>query len=151
MSEAAPKSADTIEYPTFEANAATDQFRVFAEKGMEQSKEAFSRFKQGADTAQKAFEASFENARTASNEISSKSIAAMRASTDLTFSHMEALLGIRSITDFGELQSSFMRKQYELAMNQVKDVQAVSTKGAEDVTEPVKDVVQRAWTDLKVA
>ena len=151
MSEAARNTAETVEFPTFEANRATDQFRVFAEKGVEQSKEAFARIKQGTDGAQKAFEASFESARAVSNELSLKSIAAMRASTELTFSHLEALLGVKSISDFAELQTSYLRKQVELAVNQVKDVQTVSSRGAEDVAKPVKDIVERAWTDLKVA
>jgi phasin len=151
MSEAARNTADNVEFPTFEANRATDQFRVFAEKGVEQSKEAFARMKQGADSAQKAFETSFESARSVSNELSLKSIAAMRTSTELTFSHFEALLGVKSISDFAELQTSFLRKQVELAVNQVKDVQTVSSRAAEDVAKPVKDIVERAWTDLKVA
>ncbi|MBS9719441.1 phasin [Tianweitania sp. BSSL-BM11] len=151
MSDSARNTADNVEFATFEANRATDQFRVFAEKGVEQSKEAFARMKHGADGAQKAFEASFESARAVSNELSLKSLAAMRASTDLTFSHMEALLGVKSISDFAELQTSFMRKQVELAVNQVEDVQTVSSRGAEDVAKPVKDIVERAWSDLKVA
>lgn len=151
MSEATPNTAEHIEFPTFEANHATDQFRVFAEKGVEQSKEAFARMKQGADSAQKAFETSFESARSVSSELSLKSIAAVRASTELTFSHFESLLGVKSLSDFAELQTSFLRKQVELAVNQVKDVQTVSSRAAEEVAKPVKDIVQRAWTDLKVA
>lgn len=151
MSEAARNTSDNVEFATFEANRATDQLREFAEKGVEQSKEAFARIKQGADGAQKAFEASFESARAVSNELSLKSIAALRASSELTFSHFEALLGIKSFSDFAELQTSYLRKQVELVVNQVKDVQTVSSRGAEEVTKPVKDIVERAWTDLKVA
>ena len=36
MSKAA-KTAETIEFPTFDASKATDQFRSFAEKGVEQA------------------------------------------------------------------------------------------------------------------
>lgn len=151
MSQAAHNSAETIEFPTFDTKPASDQFRSFAEKGMEQSQEAFARFKLGADSAQKAFEASYEGARAASNELSMKSMAAMRASTELTFSHFEALLRMKSISDFAELQTSFLRKQYEIALNGAKDLQTATSKGAEDAVRPVKDIVERAWSDLKVA
>ncbi|MBP0438567.1 phasin [Tianweitania sediminis] len=150
MSEAFPKSTETP-FPTFDANPAVDQFRAFAEKGMEQSREAYSRFKEGAEDAQKAVEASFENARAVSSELSLKSLAAMRANTELSFSHLEALMGVKTVSDFVELQSSFMRKQMELAMNQAKEIQTVSTKSVEELTRPLKDVVGKNWTDLKVA
>jgi phasin len=151
MSEAAPKLSDTVEFPTFDAQPAADQFRAFAEKSIEQSKDAFSRFKAGAEGTQKALEASYENAKAVSSELSLKSLSAMRANTELTFSHLEALMGVKSISDFVEVQSAFMRRQYELAMNQARDMQTASSKGAEDLARPMKEVVERAWTELKVA
>lgn len=48
MAKTADKTTDTIEnaaFPTFDASNATDQFRAVAEKGVEQSKEAFSKLK----------------------------------------------------------------------------------------------------------
>lgn len=150
MSEAFSKSTDTP-FPTFDAIPAVDQFRAFAERGMEQSKEVYSRFKDGAEGAQKAMEASFESARSVSSELSLKSLSAMRANTELSFSHIEALMGVRTISDFLEIQSSFMRKQVELAMNQAKDIQSASTKGVEDLARPLKAAVEKNWSELKVA
>lgn len=151
MSKAAPKSPGTTEFPTFDATPAADQFRAFAEKGVEQSKEFYSRFKSGAEASQKALETSYESARAVSSDLSLKSIAAMRASSELTFSHFEALLGVKSVSDFIDLQQTYARRHYELAVNQVKDLQAASSKGAEDVSKPMKDIVEKTWTDLKVA
>ncbi len=151
MSKAARNTEENIEFATFEANRATDQFRMFAEKGLEQSKEAFTRMKQGTDSAQKAFEESFENARSVSSDLSLKSLAAMRASTDLTFAHLEALMGVKSVTDFSDLHSSYLRKQYDLAVNQVKELQTASSKSAQDLAKPMKEAVERAFTDMKVA
>ena len=40
---------ENVEFPTFDATKATDQMRAFAEKGVEQSKEAYAKMKSGAE------------------------------------------------------------------------------------------------------
>jgi hypothetical protein len=61
-------TSKTTEFPTFDATQATDQIRAFAEKGVEQSKEAYAKLKTGAESAQKAIESTFETAKAASSE-----------------------------------------------------------------------------------
>jgi phasin len=151
MSKVATKTAETVEFPTFDADKATDQFRAFAEKGVEQSKEAYAKLKTGAESAQKSMEASFETAKAAGSELSLKSIAAMRSNTEAGFSHLEALIGAKSLSEVIELQTSFMRKQIESAVEQAKDFQAVSTKAAADVSKPFKDAIEKSMKELKVA
>lgn len=151
MSKTTNKTADTIEFPTFDASKATDQFRAFAEQGVEQSKEAYARLKSGAETSQKALESSFEAARSAGNELSLKSIAAMRANAEAGFAHLEALVGVKSVSDLIELQTAFLRKRVEMTVDQAKDFQAISTKAAEDVAKPMKSVFENAAKELKVA
>ncbi|RUV73004.1 phasin, partial [Mesorhizobium sp. M5C.F.Ca.IN.020.14.1.1] len=103
MTKTADKTAEIIEnaeVPT----AATDQFRAVAEKGVEQSKEALSKLATGAEATQKALESSFETAKTAGNELSLKTIAALRANVEASFSHLEALVAVKSPSEFIELQ-----------------------------------------------
>ncbi|NGO54751.1 phasin [Allomesorhizobium camelthorni] len=154
MSKTAGKTADTIEnveFPTFDASKATDQFRAFAEKGVEQSKEAYTKLKSGAETTQKAIESTLETAKTAGNDVSLKAIAAMRANAEAGFSHLEALLGVKSVSEFVELQTAFLRKGVEMSVEQAKDIQAVTTKAAEEVSKPMKDAFEKAMKELKVA
>jgi len=155
MSKTAAKTAaefaETTEFPTFDATKATDQFRAFAEKGAEQSKEAFVRLKTGAEETQKAFETTLETARAAGSDLSLKAIATMRANTEAGFSHLEALLGAKSLSELFELQTTFLRQRAEATVAQAKDFQAVSTKAAEEVAKPIKDVFQKALRELKVA
>jgi phasin len=150
MSRAA-KTAETIESASFDMGAATDQFRVMTEKGMEQSREAYARLKNGAEETQKAFETGFETARATGAELSLKTISAMRANAEAAFAHMEALVGVRSVSEFVELQTAFVRKGVEMAVEQAKDMQAVSSKAAEEAAKPVKDVFEKAMRELKVA
>jgi len=151
MTKAALKTAETIEFPTFDAEKATDQFRAFAEKGVEQSKEAYAKLKIGGESAQKAIESTFENAKSVAGEFSLKSIATARANAEAGFAHLEALVGAKSLSELIELQTSFVRKSVETAVEQAKDFQSASTKAAEDVSKPIKDAVEKAFKELKVA
>ncbi|APH73291.1 phasin [Aquibium oceanicum] len=150
MSKAA-KTAETIEFPTFDASKATDQFRSFAEKGVEQSKEAYAKFKSNAEEGQKAVEASMETMKKAGTDLSLKSIAAMRANAEADFSYMESLLGAKSFSEVIELQTGYMRKRIEMAVDQVKDMQSASTKAVDELSKPAKDAFDKSMKELKVA
>jgi phasin len=145
------KTAKTAEFPTFDAEKATDQIRAFAEKGVEQSKEAYAKLKTGAENAQKALETTFETAKNAGSEFSLKSIATGRANAEAGFAHLEALVAARSLSEVIELQTAFVRKTFENAVEQAKDLQAASTKAAEEVSRPLKDVFEKSVKELKVA
>ena len=142
---------DTIEFPSFDASKATEQLRDFTEKGMEQTKEVYSKLKSGAEDAQKTFESTYETARATGADLSLKAISAMRANADATFSHLEALVGVKSVSEFIELQTAWMRKSVESAVEQAKDIQATSTKAIEDVAKPMKSAFEKTMKDLKVA
>ena len=154
MSKTATKPADfieNVEFPTFDASKATDQFRAFAEKGVEQTKEVYSKLKTGAESTQKAVETTVETAKAAGSELSLKTIAALRANAELSFSHLEALVGVKSVSELIEVQTAFVRKSVEAGVAQVKDLQAAGTKAAEEVSKPLKDVFEKAMKELKVA
>ncbi len=143
--------SETIEFPTFDATKATDQVRAFAEKGLEQTQEAYAKVKANAEDAQKMVEGSIETFKNASTDLTKKTIAAMRTNAEAGFSHLEALLAVKSLSEFVELQTAFGRKQAEAAVEQVKDFQAAATKVAEDVSKPAKDAFEKAVKELKVA
>lgn len=145
------KTADTVEFPSFDASKATDQIRAFAEKGVEQSKEAYAKLKTGAEETQKALESSFETAKTVSNDLSLKTIAALRANTEAGLSHCEALIGAKSLSEVVELQTAFLRKQVEMTVEQAKDFQTVASKAAEDVSKPIKTAFEKAMKEVKAA
>ena len=142
---------DTIEFPSFDASKATEQLRDFTDKGIEQTKEVYSKLKSGAEDAQKTFESTYETARATGADLSLKTIYAMRANADAAFTHLEALVGVKSVSEFIELQTAWMRKSVESAVEQAKDIQATSTKAIEDVAKPMKSAFEKTMKDLKVA
>ncbi len=146
------KIADTsIEFPSFDASKATDQFRAFAEKGVEQSKEVYAKVKAGAEDTQKALESTFETAKSAGSALSLKTIAAMRANSEAGFAHLESLLNAKSLSEVVELQTAFFRKGFEASVEHAKEFQAIASKTAEEVAKPLKDVFEKTVKELKVA
>jgi phasin len=145
------KTAENVEFPSFDASKATDQIRAFAEKGVEQSKEAYAKLKTGAEETQKALESTYETAKTVSNDLSLKTISALRANAEAGFSHLEALIGAKSLSEVVELQTAFLRKRVEMTVEQTKDLQSLTTKAATDVSKPVKDAFEKTLKELKVA
>ena len=154
MSKTAAKTAETIEnveFPSFDASKATDQIRAFAEKGVEQSKEAYAKLKTGAEETQKVLESTYETAKTVSSDVSLKAIAALRANAEASFSHLEALVGAKTLSEVVELQTAFLRKRVEMTVEQAKEFQTVATKAIEDVSKPVKTAFEKAIKDVKAA
>ncbi|MCT8998775.1 phasin [Chelativorans intermedius] len=142
MSKTSNKPEGT-EFSAFDASQATEQLRSFAEKSAEQTRETYEKMKTGAEDARKAFEASFEKAKSVGDEWVLKSIAAMRTGAEANFAQFEALVGASSFSEVIELQSSFLRKQMEFAADQAKEFQALSQKAATEVTKPVKDAFEK--------
>ena len=114
-------------------NAATDQFKAYAETAAEQGRDAFAKAKTQLEDVQKTAEVNFEKMQAANNDFGLKAISAVRKSTELSLSHMESLFGVKSFAAFVELQTSFVRKQAELMVEQTKMVQDVAAKAATDL------------------
>lgn len=144
-------AAGSQEYPSFDAGKTVDQFRVFAEKGVEQSREAYARLKAGAEDAQKTIETTFETAKAAGVDLSLKAIAAFRANADADLSHLEALVGVKSLSEFFELQTSYLRKRVEMAVEQTKEIQGAGSKAAEEIAKPVKTAFEKKLAELRAA
>lgn len=104
-----------------------------------------------AETAQKALEPTFEMAKTTRNEVTLNAVAALRANAEAYFKHLEALAGVKSLSEFVELQTAFLRKRMEKSAEQVKDFQAVMMRATEDASKPIKDAIDKALNEHKAA
>lgn len=144
------KSEDTV-FAAFDSSKVTDQVRDFAEKSVAQTKDAYAKMKESAEGAQKTFEDNLKVAQSASSEVALKAVAALRVNAEAGLDHLEALIGVKSFSDFVELQTSFFRKQAELVADQAKDLQAVTAAAAEKVSAPVKAAFDKAAKEFKAA
>lgn len=151
MSTTAAKTKETLEAAAFDSSKAVDQFRTLAEGGMEQSRQAYEKIRANAEYTQKSMETTFETARKAGNDMSVKSLSALRANAELGFTHIESLMKVKSFSELVELQGAFIRQSMELAIEQARDFQTASTKATEEVIKPIKDAFEHSVKELEAA
>lgn len=145
------RTDDVFSFSAFDPSRMTDSLREFAEKGATQSREAFAKMKDAAEEATKVMESAVQTAHSGSVELGLKTIGAMRTSSDLSFNHMEALLGVKSVSELIELQTAFIRKQAEVAVEQAKLMQETARKVSEDVSKPGKEAAEKVMANFKTA
>ena len=121
-----------------------DAWRTVAERSMEQSKEAYGRMRTAADEASRALESTIENAHTGSLTLSKKVVDGMRASAEMGFAHVEQLAAVKSVAELIELQTSYVRRQAELAGDQAKAMQSLSQAVTQDVMRPARAAAEKA-------
>ncbi|WP_339764546.1 phasin [uncultured Hoeflea sp.] len=144
-------TADVFEFPAFDVSKMTDGYREMADKSVNQTKEAYAKVKTVAEDTTKAMETTLETAQAGTVELSLKAIDAARGNVEHSLSHMEALLGVKSVAEMIELQTGFFRKQAEMMADQAKVMQEAAKKVAEDVSKPAKTVAEKAMSEIKVA
>jgi phasin len=145
------QTEDMFSFSAFDLTKATEGFRDFAEKGATQSREAYAKMKAAAEEATKTVETTMQTVQAGSVELGLKTIDALRTNADVSLSHFEALLGVRSVSELFELQTAFIRKQAEMTIEQAKSLQEAARKITEDVTKPGKDAAEKAMATFKAA
>ena len=145
------RNDDIFSFSAFDPAKLTDSFREFAEKGAAQSREAYAKVKAATEEATKTVETTMQSAQAGSVEVGLKAIEALPTNADLSLSHMEALLGVKSVAEFVELQTSFVRKQAELTVDQARSIQDATRKLAEAVSQPGKEAAEKAMSTFKAA
>jgi phasin len=148
---ATKKIDDMFSIASIDPSKFSESFRDFAEKGAAQTKEAYAKMKEAAEDATKTVEATVESAQAGSVELGLKAIDALRINAENSLSHMEALLGVKSVAELFELQTAFLRKQAEVAVEQARTLQETSKKVAERVSAPGKSAAEKAMKSFKTA
>ncbi|MBX5133607.1 phasin [Rhizobium lentis] len=145
------KTDDVFSIASFDPSKLAESFREFAERGAQQSKDAYAKLKSAGEEAGKTLEATVQTAQAGTVEIGLKAIDVLRVNAETSLSHMEALLGVKSVAEFIELQTSFLRKQAELAVDQAKSIQETTKQVAEKLAKPSKEAAEKAMASFKVA
>lgn len=164
--KAAPAPAAGFEFPKFEmpkfevpsfdigalpAAEIPAVFRDFAEKAVAQAKVSFGKLKDAAEEATDAIEDSYETARAGLAELNGKSIDAVKANSDATYGFAKSLLAVKTFAEALELQSTFVRQQFEAISAQAKELQDVATKVATEASKPAKEALTKSFETLKSA
>ena len=148
---ATKKTDDVFSIASIDPAKLSESFREFAEKGASQTKEAYAKMKEAAEDATKTVEATLESAQAGSVELGLKAIEALRTNAENSLSHMEALLGVKSVSELFELQTSFLRKQAELSAEQAKTIQETTKQVAEKLAKPSREAAEKVMASFKAA
>jgi phasin len=135
-------------YPKFEV---PEVFRSFAEQGLSQTREAYSRMKAAAEEATDLFEESFETTREGVREVQFKALDVVKENTDAALDLMRKLLTATSVADAVQLQTTFARERFEAMVDYSKDVQATWSKVGTEASKPAKAIFDKAMSLSKAA
>jgi phasin len=143
-------SDDVFSFSGFDPSKFSDTFRDFAEKSSAKTKETLSKVKEVTEEAGKTVEATLQSAQAGTVELGMSAIGMVRSNTESSLAHLEALMGVKSVSELFELQTAFLRKQAEVAVEQVKALSETSKKVAENVSKPGKDAAEKAMSSFKM-
>src|ERR1700676_3449659 len=121
MANTDPFSASVIPFEV------PEQVRAFAEKGVSQARESYTKFKDAAETHNSTIEAVFTTATKGANDYSAKLLDMFKANTNATFDFAQELVGAKSLPQAMELWSAHAKKQVETITAQPKELAELST------------------------
>jgi phasin len=132
MANTDPFSASVIPFEV------PEQMRAFAEKGVSQARESYTKFKDAAETHNSTIEAVFTTATKGATEYSAKLLDIVKANTSATFDFAQELVGAKTPSQAMELWSAHAKKQVETLTAQAKELTELAQKIATETAEPIK-------------
>jgi phasin len=135
-----PFSASMLHFQT------PEQMRAFAEKGMSQARESYSRLKNAAETQNDAIEAVFTSVSKGAGDYSAKLFDIVKSNTEASFELAQGLVGAKTLPEAFDLWSQHARKQVETVASQTKELVELTQKVANDTVEPIKAGASKLFT-----
>jgi phasin len=122
--------------------AAPNQFeipqdmRAFAEKSVEQAKQAFDGFISAAHQAVNAFEGQAESARKGARHVAEKAMSFAERNVANSFEFAQQLVRAKDIQELMRLQADFIRNQMQILTEQAKELGESASAAAKDAATP---------------
>jgi phasin len=119
--------------------AATDRFeippemRAFAEKSVEQAKQAFDGFISATHNAVTAFEGHAESARKGAKHVTEKAMNFAEQNVAASFDFAQKLLRAKDVQEVLKLQAEFVRTQMQVLAEQAKELGESAGKATSEV------------------
>jgi phasin len=115
-----------------------EQVRAFAEKGVSQARESYSKLRDVAETNNGAIEAVFSSASKGATDYSTKVFDFVKTNTSASFDFAHSLFGAKTLPEIMEMWTSHAKKQVEVLTSQTKELTELSQKVAAETVEPIK-------------
>lgn len=118
--------------------------REMAEQSITNARQMYDTARNAAEEATDMMEDSYEHARKSFTEMNLKLIDQAQANTDRVFAYAKEVAGVKTASEAVELQSKFVREQFEAFASQAREMQETASKLAAETTGPMKDAWERA-------
>src|SRR5690348_2551545 len=128
--------------PNMEMPAA---FREMAEKGVAHAKDSYAQAKVASDQAVDLLQNTYATVTKSATEYNLKLIEFAHINTRLVFDGAQELLGVKSPSEFFELSTAQMRKQFDIISAQNKELCTLAQEVATVAAEPIKTGVSKAF------
>ncbi|MGB8485208.1 MAG: phasin family protein [Xanthobacteraceae bacterium] len=128
----AKRMTDTFGLPKYEMPKMEipAEFREITDKGVAHARDACAKARVASEEAADLFKNTYATAANAATDYNLKLIEIFRTNTRAAFDHVHELLGVKSPSEFIELSTAHLRKQYDIVSAQNKDLYALSQKVA---------------------
>jgi phasin len=120
--------ADRFELPT--------DMKAFAEKSVEQARQAFDGFISAAHQAVSTLEGQTETARQSAKDVSAKAMTFAQKNVASSFEFMQKLVQAKDFQEVLKLQTDYVKTQMQVLTEQAKELGESTAKAAKDATTP---------------
>lgn len=121
-----------------------DLVREMAEQSIATARQMYETARNAAEEATDMMEDTYEHARKSFTEMNLKLIDQAQANTDRVFAFAKEVAGVKTVSEAVELQTKFVREQFEAFAHQARELQETAAKLASETTGPMKDAWERA-------
>ncbi len=121
-----------------------EALREMTEKGVEHTRDAYAKAKVVSEEAADLLENAFEATAKRATDYNRKLIEITRTNTRAAFDYVQELLGAKSPSEFIELSTAQMRKQFEIVSAQNKELCALAQEIATEAAGTIKTGLSKA-------
>lgn len=128
-----------------------ESVRALAEKTVNQTREAYERGKESLEDSIDTLQRSFDAAGQGATAFNRKLIDIVQRNLNSGFDLAKSMAAAKNLAEIAELQSAFIRNQFDVFAGQAGEIRALTTKIAADASEPIKDQVTRSFETVRKA
>jgi len=108
------------------------EMRVFAERSMEQARQAFDSFISAAHNAVAAFEGHAETARKGAKDVTEQAISFAQQNIANSFELAQQLMRAKDVQEVLKLQTDYVKRQMQVLTEQAKELSERASKAARE-------------------
>jgi phasin len=124
------------------------EFREMIDKGVAHARDTYAKAKVASEEAADLLENTYTTVAKGAANYNLKVIEIARTNTRAAFDYAHELLGVKSASEFIELSTTQMRKQFDIASAQNRELCALAQEVATKAVEPIKTGVSKAFNKV---